>query len=105
MIRLVERGVGSKKAFLELSATFTRPLVRNRYFDEAAEFAAISRRGFIFVAKGRIQISGRGVVVEASKGDVVEQELDGAVDFRIVEVPCTLVNLWQLELLIGDSDA
>ncbi|MBN9420479.1 MAG: hypothetical protein J0I12_33855 [Candidatus Eremiobacteraeota bacterium] len=50
-------------------------------------------------------MSAAGLVVEASKGDVVEQEVDGAVDYRIVEVPCTLVHLWQLELLIGEGQA
>ncbi len=51
------------------------------------------------------KLKGCGLAVEASGRDVVEQEADGEVNYRIVEVPCTLVRLWQLELLIGEGQA
>ena len=78
-------------------------IIANKYYTEPARFGSSSRRGFIYVAKGRVQLKGGGLAVEASKGDVVEQEVDGEVNYRIVEVPCTLVRLWQLELLIVDG--
>ncbi len=80
MISIMEKGVASNNAFLERSATFARPLIRNQYFAESAQFRSSSRRGSIYVAKRRVQMSGGGLVVEASKRDMVEQELDGEVD-------------------------